>query len=95
MASRVLLRKSDVLAKTGLSESRLYVLMDDEDEAKAFPRPVRIGSRAVAWVQSEIDEWIHDRISERNSGKAKAPWKSCGGHATHPRGISMADIPKG
>lgn len=40
-----LLRRSEVLAMTGMSKSMLYLLMSKND----FPRPVRIGVRAVAW----------------------------------------------
>jgi prophage regulatory protein len=36
----------------------------------SFPRPVRIGKRAVGWVESEVDGWIEARIAERDA-KAK------------------------
>jgi prophage regulatory protein len=49
-----LLRLRDVVAKTGLSATQIYVWMSDG----LFPRPVRIGRRAVAWVASELDAWI-------------------------------------
>ncbi|ENW8873187.1 helix-turn-helix transcriptional regulator, partial [Escherichia coli] len=29
-----------------------------------FPASVKIGSRAIAFVESEIDEWINQRIAE-------------------------------
>ena len=29
-----------------------------------FPRPVSLGSRAVSWLESEVDEWIRERIAE-------------------------------
>ena len=40
-----LLRRSEVLAMTGMSKSMLYLPMSKND----FPRPVRIGVCAVAW----------------------------------------------
>lgn len=47
------------MAMTGLSCSTIYDLM-----AKGqFPRPVRIGVRAVGWVESEIADWIASRIA--------------------------------
>ncbi|NOG32474.1 AlpA family phage regulatory protein [Halomonas sp. TBZ9] len=46
-----------------MSTSTLYRLMDQ----KRFPPPVRIGGRAVAWVESEINEWIAARIEERDN----------------------------
>jgi prophage regulatory protein len=27
-----------------------------------FPRPYSLGARAVAWLESEIDDWIDSRI---------------------------------
>ena len=51
-----LLRRPDVEAVTGLSRSSLYAKMDSGD----FPRPVRIGARAVAWRASDIQEWLRN-----------------------------------
>lgn len=31
-----------------------------------FPRPVKIGLRRNAWVESEIDAWIQQLIAERD-----------------------------
>jgi len=49
-----LLRLPKVLSKVGLGVTRVYELMGDGH----FPRPIRIGQRAVAWVESEVDAWI-------------------------------------
>tara|TARA_Y100000815_G_C13314745_1_gene489938 strand:- start:1259 stop:1390 length:132 start_codon:yes stop_codon:yes gene_type:complete len=36
-----------------------------------FPAPVKLGARASAWVESEINDWIESRISaSRNEGGA-------------------------
>jgi prophage regulatory protein len=29
-----------------------------------FPSAVKIGSRAIAFVESEIDDWVNQRIAE-------------------------------
>ena len=57
MATRRLLRLPAVLERTGLGRSALYALM----KAGEFPRPLRIGARAVAWLEDEVDEWIRKR----------------------------------
>ena len=57
MATRRLLRLPAVLERTGLGRSALYALM----KAGTFPRPLRIGARAVAWLEDEVDEWIRKR----------------------------------
>jgi prophage regulatory protein len=54
---RKLLRLSAVLNRTGLSRATTYALMN----AGEFPRPVRLSSRAVAWFEDSIDNWIESR----------------------------------
>lgn len=51
------LRRPAVEAATGLSRSSIYAMMDTGD----FPRPIRIGKRAVAWSQSAIEAWLAER----------------------------------
>ena len=55
-----LLRRSSVEEITGLSKSTIYRLVAQG----LFPRPIRIGSRAVAWPQSAIVQWIDERMAE-------------------------------
>ncbi|MDG4647920.1 AlpA family phage regulatory protein [Roseibacterium sp. SDUM158017] len=57
MATDRLLRRREVEAMTGLSRSSLYAAMAEG----RFPRPVRIGLKAVAWRSREIAEWIEAR----------------------------------
>lgn len=52
------LRLPQVREITGLSRSSLY-------ETSNFPKPVKIGPRAVAWIDSEVKAWVEDRIAER------------------------------
>ena len=55
------LRRPQVEVATGLSRSSIYAMMDAGD----FPRPVRIGKRAVAWPQSAVEAWLAQRpVSE-------------------------------
>lgn len=50
-------RRPAVEEKTGLSRSSIYELMDRD----LFPRPIRIGRRAVAWRESDIEAWLASR----------------------------------
>lgn len=52
-----LLKRCQVEEMTGLSCSTIYEGMD----AGWFPRPVRIGPRAVRWYEHEILEYIKKR----------------------------------
>ena len=49
----------EVLRLTGKSKSALY-------GDPSFPKPVKIGSQASAWVDDEISEWMASRVKERN-----------------------------
>ena len=57
------LRLPEVIARTGLSRSTIYMRLDQG----RFPPPVSLGGRAVGWIESEIDEWMRDRIAESRS----------------------------
>ncbi len=54
------LRLPEVMARTGLSRSTIYLRL----EQGLFPRPVSLGGRAVGWIESEIDEWMNNRVAE-------------------------------
>ncbi|HCG7093582.1 AlpA family transcriptional regulator [Vibrio parahaemolyticus] len=56
-----LIRFPEVLAMTGLSRSSMYRFI----EANQFPAQVKLGGRAVAWVESEVQEWIQQRVIDR------------------------------
>ena len=40
------------------------------------PKHVKLGPRAVAWVESEIDEWLRRRIAERDGDDQKRTAKA-------------------
>ena len=54
-----LLRLPELKTVTGLSRSTIYSWIKDG----TFPRQVKLGERAVAWRESEIDEWLFRRIA--------------------------------
>ena len=53
-----LLRLPEVISQTGLNRNSIYQIED-------FPKPVKIGARATAWVQSEIQLWIKSTIDKQ------------------------------
>jgi prophage regulatory protein len=65
--SHSILRLPDVKNRTGLSRSTIYLRMD----LGIFPQTVNLGSRAVGWVESEIDAWLEKQIQARGIGNAK------------------------
>ena len=62
------LRRPEVMARTGLSRSTIYVRLAEG----RFPRPVSLGSRAVGWIEAELDEWIRKRIAESRDTESAA-----------------------
>lgn len=58
-----LLRRKEVEKLTALSRSRIYDLMRNGK----FPKPVQLGAMSVAWLETEIHEWIADRIADRST----------------------------
>ena len=49
-------RLDTVTAKTGLGKSMIYRKL----HAGTFPRPRRVGDRAIAWLRSDIVQWMHE-----------------------------------
>jgi prophage regulatory protein len=52
------LRLSEVRALTALSRSSIYAYM----AAGTFPVAINIGVRSIAWLESEVQEWMEGRI---------------------------------
>ena len=65
-----LLTLRDVTAVTTLSRSAIYALMAES----RFPKPIRIGNRAVRWVEQEV----LDFIASRPRGGSDRPARSHG-----------------
>lgn len=57
---RLLITRRDVEALTGLKRAFIYRAMS----VGQFPKPVKIGPKAVRWVEAEIREWVQNRIAE-------------------------------
>lgn len=53
------IRLPTVQSRTGWSRSSIYLGVNQG----TFPKPVSLGGRAVAWIDTEIDDWIENRIA--------------------------------
>ena len=56
------LRLKEIMALTGLGRSSIYKFMTED----VFSKAVSLGGRAVAWVESEIEDWMNERLSLRD-----------------------------
>jgi len=52
------LRLPQVRQVTGLGRSMIYQLEAD----RRFPRRIKIGARAVGWLQDEVQAWVAERV---------------------------------
>ena len=73
------IRLPEVLSRTGYGRTTIYRKMEDGD----FPKSVKLGgppkdpnafdSRAIAWIEDEVEQWMESRIEERGLGSADVP----------------------
>lgn len=55
---QTILRLPAVKARVGLSRSSIYLKISKGE----FPRQIFLGSRAVGWLEQNIDEWLSRQI---------------------------------
>lgn len=60
MLTNKILHRPEVEDTVGLSRSTIYALIAAGD----FPKPLKLGKRAVGWRQSEVDAWLNSRELE-------------------------------
>lgn len=58
MASQVIIRLPQVKQRTGLSRSTIYSLI----RGGQFNAPISLGARAVGWLDSDVDDFIAERV---------------------------------
>ena len=58
-----LLRLPQVIQLVGLRRASIYKMQSEG----RFPRRVKLGIRAVGWVEEEIQEWLAKRIEENDA----------------------------
>lgn len=58
-APRTILRLPKVTHTTGLCRSSIYARI----QRGTFPKPIKLGPKAVGWLASEVDTWLGDCIA--------------------------------
>jgi len=56
-----LMRLPEVVQLTGVSRSTIYRWMANGE----FPKQISLGGKTVAWLESDVDDWIQLRIGNR------------------------------
>ncbi|MBG3130571.1 AlpA family transcriptional regulator [Proteus mirabilis] len=54
-----IIRLPEVKSKTGLSRSSIYLRMSNGE----FPQSISLGSRAVGWLDADVEQWLDERIA--------------------------------
>jgi len=63
-----ILRLAQVRAQTGLCRSSIYQLQAQ----KHFPLSVKIGPRAVGWVEGDVQQWVAERVARSRAEEGMA-----------------------
>lgn len=66
-SAQTIRRRHDVEAQTGLPKSSLYALIAKGD----FPKPIKIGARAVGWLDRDVNAWIEKQVAASRGEVAK------------------------
>ena len=58
------IRIREVIRLTGISKSYIYQLCNDNQ----FPKSIQLvpGGKSVAWLESEVMDWIDSRVKARD-----------------------------
>lgn len=57
--NKKLIRMNEVLKRTGFCRAWIYRLI----KQKRFPEPIKVGERAIAFIEIEIDIWIDNLVN--------------------------------
>ena len=67
------IRLPEVMSRTGYGRTSIYRKMEDG----SFPKSLKLGgppidpnefdSRAIAWIEEEVDQWIESKIEDRDT----------------------------
>ena len=63
--TRRFLRLPEVIARAGFSRSTLY----RELSFGRFPKPIQISENTVAWLESDLEDWIDSKLEKPGGSK--------------------------
>jgi len=58
--NNLILRLPAAKLRTRLPSSTIYLRI----ASGMFPAPISLGARLVGWLESEVDDWLEQRIAE-------------------------------
>lgn len=72
---QTIIRRKNVESRTGLSRSTIYAKFTPDPKRPrsfdpTFPKPIRLGAKAIGWISEEIDQWIADQVKKTRGDQA-------------------------
>jgi len=61
-----IIRKPELLNIIGLSDPTIWRMEKNGD----FPKRMRLGGNSCGWLESEINQWIEERLAGRHAADA-------------------------
>jgi prophage regulatory protein len=77
-----ILRLPEVCRLTGFKRSMIYLLQAE----KRFPHSVKLGMRAVGWLEHEVQAWLLGRVDESRTPVDEVPLVELPKPRGRPRG---------
>ena len=64
-ASPRLIRIKEVIERVGIGRSTIYDWMNPRSPRfdSTFPKPIKLGSNSIAWLEYDIDSWILSKVN--------------------------------
>lgn len=56
-----IIRLPQAIQKTGLSRSTIYSLISRGE----FPQKIQLSTRSIGFLESEVNDWIAEKLSQR------------------------------
>ena len=60
-----IMKRRQVEDAIGYKRSALYAMVSEGD----FPKPIKLGRRAVGWLESDVSGWIKSRVNASRCAK--------------------------
>ncbi len=66
--ARRFISMAELVCRIGLSKSQVYRLINEG----SFPKPVPLGPQKIAFLDSEVEAWITQRLRARDAREGEA-----------------------
>lgn len=63
-----IIRLNTLRDKIGVSRAKIYEMINPQSPRydSTFPKPVRLTSSMIGWLESQVDSWIESKLNTNN-----------------------------